>query len=191
MPNLSYSISTKHAFGLATALTLMAASSTTALAAAANTPVGYWKVSAFNDNSPAMTAAGSINICFLAGGKWYSPLPGLKGRWFQKGTDPNGNGDHVSINGNIKFWGLDVDEASQVDFVTADLMTGPWVEWVGYTSAAPMGSAWLRVKIDRLGTACPPEPPMAAQDAERRASSPRTSPLGIPLGTPFGEPPRN
>lgn len=53
-------------------------------AAFAASPVGLWKVTFYLE--PGLTLGASQNICFLAGGTWYSTtFSNWKGDWFQKG----------------------------------------------------------------------------------------------------------
>jgi hypothetical protein len=110
------------------ACALMLAAGGASAQSAANTAVGKWTVNWSFDATPGMAPVGTQEICILAGGTWYSPsFAGWSGRWFQKGMAAAGNGDHVRLTGN--YAGNAGNDSFELDFVTVNMMSGPWSEW--------------------------------------------------------------
>jgi hypothetical protein len=158
------------------AIALALANAAAVSAQAPNNPVGAWTLNWSFDNSAGMTPVGSQQICFLSNGTWYSPsFAGWHGLWFQKGNNAAGNGDHVSLNGN--YAGNIGNDSFQLDFVTVNLMTGPWAEWRDNFVFV----AWIRASLTRTGK-CGPGPILAAKAAADAAST---------TGNPGGGPPHN
>lgn len=122
-----------------------------AFAQAANNPVGLWRFQAFDDNTPALAALGTQDICFLANGTWFSTtFPNFNGHWFQKGNNAAGNGDRVRLLGN---WADGTGNGSaEIDFVHLNLMTGAWNEWTDRFNSI----LWLRMHGTRVSNVCPP-----------------------------------
>jgi hypothetical protein len=145
------------------AATLLALASAQPAQAQANTAVGRWRLSFFNDNTPGLAPMAIQDICILANGTWYSPsFMGWRGRWFQKGTVPAGNGDRVRMLGNYAN-GVGNDGA-EIEFVTVNMMTGAWTEWRDFPNAF---FVWTRVTLIRSAPTCPPMPQAAPQPNAR------------------------
>ncbi len=150
-------------------LVLALAGITPGHAQAPNNPVGKWTLNWSVDKSPGMAPVGSQQICFLANGTWYSPtFSGWHGLWFQKGNNASGNGDHVSMLGN--YAGNVGNDAMQLDFVTVNLMAGPWVEWRDNFVFVN----WIRAAATRVGP-CGPSPNLTAE-AEKAAAATSKNP---------------
>jgi hypothetical protein len=128
-------------------------------APAINSPVGLWKISAYDDAKPGMPLVGVQEICFVAGGTWYSPVFfGWGGIWFQKGINAAGNGDRVRVLGQ---WtqGAGTNDSAELDYVNTALLTGAWTEWGDNANPPPPPFfAWNRVKLCYLGSTCPGPP---------------------------------
>ena len=102
-----------------------------------NTPVGYWRLTFYADNTPNFSTFATQHICFYPNGTWEGTFPGWHGLWFQKGLNASGNGDRVRLVGNYAG-GLGNDGA-ELDFINLQipgnlviprkLMTGTWTEW--------------------------------------------------------------
>jgi len=118
-----------------------------ASALAPNNPVGLWTAHWAFDTSAPMAQVGTQGVCFLANGTWFgTTFPAWSGHWFQKGNDPAGMGDHLSASGN---YGSNVgNDAWQFDFVSVNMMTGPWVEWQDNFTYL----AYVRTVFTRTGT---------------------------------------
>ena len=118
-----------------------------AAALAPNNPVGLWTAKWSFDTSAPMAQVGSQGVCFLANGTWFgTTFPAWSGHWFQKGNDPAGMGDHLSASGN---YGSNAgNDAWQFDFVSVNMMTGPWVEWQDNFTYL----AYVRTVFTRTGT---------------------------------------
>jgi hypothetical protein len=118
-----------------------------------NNPVGLWTIQGWTDNAPGMPAGGVQNICFLAGGTWFSTtFPGWTGLWFQKGAAAAGNGDRVRMLGN--YANNVGNDSLEIDFVNGNLMTGPWTEWRDNFVFV----AWARSSLTRIGNCAGPPP---------------------------------
>jgi hypothetical protein len=124
-----------------------------------NNPVGLWKISAYDDTKPGMPVTGVQEICFQAGGTWYSPVfVGWGGIWFQKGGNAAGNGDRVRVLGQA-IQGAGTNDSAELDYVNTTLMSGPWTEWTDNANPPPPPFfAWDRVKLCYVGPLCPPPP---------------------------------
>lgn len=140
---------------------------------AQNTPVGYWRATAYNDNTPSLPQIGMQHICFLNNGTWWGTSPGWRGRWFQKGNNASGNGDRVRMVGN--FAGGSGNDGAEMDFVHLRLMTGPWSEFYDVPSGVGGFLLWLRVELVFAQSTCPPQPPQVAPRGEREE---RRAPFG-------------
>ncbi|MFL5542070.1 MAG: hypothetical protein ACJ8J0_23995 [Longimicrobiaceae bacterium] len=141
-------------------------------AAQANVAPGLWRLSAFNDASPGMSAIASHTLCFLPNGTWFgTTFPNWGGRWFQKGANAAGNGDRVRLLGNYAG-GLGNDGA-ELHFFNANLMAGAWTEW--RDPASGQFVAWATVTLTRAGDRCPPQPRMAPAPQAREE---RRNPVG-------------
>lgn len=135
----------------AVALVISLSMADTGFAQAPNNPVGLWSLTFYNDNTPALTPMATQNICFVAGGTWYSTtFPAWNGRWFQKGNNAAGNGDRVRVLGN---WASGFgNDSADLNFIHVRLMTGSWNEWIdGFGFFV-----WTQVTLTRIGNLCPP-----------------------------------
>jgi hypothetical protein len=145
-----------------------------ASAQSANTPVGQWTLKWAFDNTPGMTPTGGMQtICFLPNGTWYSSsFSGWSGRWFQKGINAAGNGDHVRLAGN--YAGNVGNDSFELDFVTVNLMTGPWTEWRDNF----VFLAWVRTELTRTGR-CTVMKALVPTEL-KAASETKANPMGEP-----------
>jgi hypothetical protein len=119
-----------------------------------NSPVGLWKLYSYDDAQAAMPLSGVQEVCFQAGGTWFSPqFPGWGGIWFQKGINGAGNGDRVRVLGNWNQAGG--NDSAELDFIHTPLMAGTWTEWTdsAYPPPPPF-NLWARVKLCYLGSSC-------------------------------------
>jgi len=156
---------------------------TNAVRAQSNTPVGYWRVTYYMDNSNFFTLA-TQHICFYANGTWKGTFPGWQGFWYQKGSNPAGNGNRVRIIGNYAN-GLGNDGA-EVEFVNLQipgsliiprkLMTGYWTEWRDVTpNFVGTFYCWATVTLTFEQDDCPSfkeEPVPKGQDERRNPVGP-------------------
>jgi hypothetical protein len=132
---------------------------------AQNSPVGYWRATAYNDNTPNLALLHTQNICFNNNGTWWGTFPGWSGRWFQKGNNASGNGNRVRLLGN--FSGGGGNDSAELDFVNLKLMTGPWTEFLDVPSGVGGFFFWLRVELNFAAKTCPPQPQQAAPFGEK------------------------
>lgn len=138
------------ALALTTVAALLLLGNATCSWAQANTAVGKWSLTFFDDNDPGMSQLATQEICIRPDRTWYSTtFPNWGGRWFQKGTNPAGIGDHVRLFG--VFGGGTGADAAELDFVNVDLMTGPWAVW--RTDLTYEG--FRRNRVTRLARDCP------------------------------------
>lgn len=134
--------------------------------AQANNPVGQWTVSAFNDATPNLTPMAVQTLCFRANGTWYGTFPGWRGSWFQKGANVGGNGNRVRLLGNF-LTGGNVgagNDSAEFDFISANLMTAPWNEWIDVGLNGLGFGLWVRISAVRTANNCTfaPFPPAVA-----------------------------
>ena len=133
--------------GVIAGMFVLAAGGEAAGQLAPNNPVGLWTAKWAFDTSAPMAQVGTQQVCFLSNGTWVgTTFPGWSGHWFQKGNAAAGMGDHVSASGN---YASNVgNDAWQFDFVTVNMMTGPWVEWRDNFTYL----AYVRTVFTRTGT---------------------------------------
>ena len=126
---------------------ILAAGGEAAAQLAPNNPVGLWTAHWAFDTSAPMAQTGTQQVCFLSNGTWFgTTFPAWSGQWFEKGNAAAGMGDHVSASGN---YASNVgNDAWQFDFVTVNMMTGPWVEWRDNFAYL----AYVRTVFTRTGT---------------------------------------
>ncbi len=151
---------------------LLAPGSATSASAQGNTAVGLWRVTAFDDTSPNLNFQATQDICIRPDGTWHgTTFPNWFGRWFQKGANAAGNGNHVALVGN--FIDADGNDTFELDFVNSDLMTGTWREWTDGLGFL----VWLRSNFARVSRDCPPRAPLSAEAAAEAARE-RRNPAG-------------
>jgi hypothetical protein len=137
-----------------------------------NTPVGRWRITFYNDNTPGMTQMATQGLCILPNNTWYGTFPNWRGRWFQKGVNPAGIGDRFRLLGN--YAGGAGNDAAELEFVNLGTMAGTWTEWRDFSNPF---FVWTRAILTRVAPNCPPMPPVAppppnARESERNPMDP-------------------
>lgn len=147
-----------------------------------NNPVGQWQASAFNDATPNLAPMAVQTLCFRVNGTWFGTFPGWRGSWFQKGANAAGNGNRVRVLGNFLSGGNigAGNDSAEFDFISTNLMTAPWNEWLDLATNGTGLGLVLRISAVRTSNTCTITPVPPATVMSNAVSTEQRMPFELP-----------